>query len=140
MVVLAMAEGSGNGPNSGNAFVKTGRIDRATATSPLGPFACVQEDIIPHSSSATAGGFVGHPQVALAARRSGSGSGNDSTQLLLAVIGAPCAVYAAPGAEAPWSCGSGTGRALGVPHVDADYFHQVRSRDRYLLPTTFTYS
>ena len=35
---------------------------------------------------------------------------------------------------------AGTGRALGVPHVDADYFHQVRSRDRYLLPTTFTYS
>ena len=32
---------------------------------------------------------------------------------------------------------AGTGRALGVPHVDADYFHQVRSRDRYLLPTTY---
>ena len=61
----------------------------AVAPSPLGPFRCVQEDVIPHAK-----GFVGNPQVFRAA---------DGT-LLLAVIGTSCALYSAGSVDGPWAC------------------------------------
>ena len=44
-----------NDPNAGGCFDMTGRIDRAVSASPLGPFACVEEDVL--------GRRGGNPQV-----------------------------------------------------------------------------
>ena len=90
MWVLTMRNCSDpNDPNRGNPFTDTGQIDHATSTSPLGPFSCVQEDVIPHAK-----GFVGNPQIfrELAGRK----------RLLLAVIGTSTSVFVATGPDGPW--------------------------------------
>jgi hypothetical protein len=93
MFVTAQAEGSGNDPNHGNSFVRTARIDRAVSTNPLGPYRCVEQNVLNITS-----GYAGNPQVV----RTADG------ELLLAVIGTPCAVYASVsrGPEGPWECAS----------------------------------
>jgi hypothetical protein len=81
-----------NDPNTGNPFVNTGRIDHATSTSPTGPYALVQENVIPHTT-----GYVGNPQIF----REQSGQ----KRLLLAVIapGPGTSVYVATSANGPWT-------------------------------------
>lgn len=90
MWVLTMAAGSGNDPNTGDPFVRTGRIDHAVASQPTGPYKCVQEDVIPHTK-----GYVGNPQIFRDIR---------TKRLLLAVIGTTCSVYSSMDADGPWEC------------------------------------
>eukprot|EP01051_Picozoa_sp_SAG22_P002173 SAG22_NODE_95_length_20791_cov_40.318514_13_plen_517_part_00 len=81
-----------NDPNAGGCFDLTGRIDRAVSASPLGPFLCVQQDVL--------GRRGGNPQVF----RAGDGT------LLLAAQPKDniCNVWRSDsgGARGPWSCHS----------------------------------